>query len=140
MKKWATPFVLIICLTLGAFALGGGGGGEDPGDDTLKISLKPLEEGSKIYGWVRIKTDEFSLGANRLQKDEWYAVYLVAGDEKKALSEEPARRASGSGELKYGARLEEPLGGQWEKIVVFHQPGGEKDDSKLEPVLEGSLR
>ena len=134
--------VVLLAATLGVAALGGGGpgGGDDPGDDTLKITLKPLEEDSKTYGWVRITTDQFSLGGNRLERKNYYGIYLVTGDEKMALGEKSVRRTSSSGELKFKHRLEEPLGGKWDKIVVYHQPNGEKDNSGMVPVLEGSLR
>lgn len=138
-----TVFAFLLAATLGVGALGGlggGPGGDDPGDDTVKITLKPMEEESKIYGWVRITTDQFNLGANRLPKDQWYGIYLVTGEERLALGERPVRQTSGSGELKFGTRLEEPLGGKWDKIVVYHQPNGEKSNEGMVPILEGSLR
>ncbi len=132
---------LLLVTSLGVLALGGGGAGQDSGaDDTIKVSLKPLEEASKIYGWVRITEDLFSLGANRLEKDAYYAVYFVAGDEKEPVGENPLTQASGVGEVKFGVRLTEPIGGKWEKIVLYHQPNGEENSEGLEPVLQGSLR
>ncbi len=141
MKKYAILFLagFLMLATLSALALGGGGSGEPPEDDTVRVTLKPKDEASKIYGWVRITPDKFAVGANRLEPDAFYAVYVVSGDTREAMTEEPARRTFDDGEFKFETRLEEPFGGEWDKVVLYHQPAGENVEEGMVPVLEGSL-
>lgn len=141
MKKYATLLLtgFLMLATLSAFALGGGGSGEPPEDDTVRVSMKPLDEAEKTYGWVRITPDKFAVGANRLEPDTFYAVYVVSGDTKQAMTEEPARRTFDDGEFKFETRLEEPFGGEWDKVVLYRQDAGENVEEGMVPVLEGSL-
>lgn len=142
MKRAALTLSLLLLLaSISVNALGGGGGGGDapPEDDTIKVNLKPLDEASKSYGWVRILPDKFSVGANRLQPDTFYAVYLVSGDNKQPMTDNPVRRSYGDGEFKFDTKLKEPFGGEWDKVVIYERPNGEKDDTGMIAVLEGPL-
>jgi len=131
--------LLLLAATMSVAALGGGGGKSPPEDDTVKVTLKPLEQEADVYGWVRITPDKFAVGANRLQPDSYYAVYLVSGDNKEAMTERPARRTFGDGEFKFETRLKEPFGGEWDKVVLYHRPNGEEDATGQVAVLEGTL-
>lgn len=141
MKKYAISLTLFILLaSVSVMALGGGGAGKSaPEDDTVRVTLKPVGENPKSYGWVRITPDKFAVGANRLEPDKFYAVYLVSGDTKKAMTDRPARRSFGDGEFKFDTKLEEPFGGEWDKVVLYHRPDGEKAETNMVPVLEGEL-
>ena len=130
----------MLSATASLFAMGGGGGGgAPPEDDTIKVTLKPLDEEAKIYGWARIAPDRFSVGANRLEPDTYYAVYLVGADKQQAMTDNPVRRSRGDGEFKFDTKLQEPFGGEWDKIVIYQRPNGEKDDTGMIAVLEGPL-
>ena len=142
MKRAAVTLSLLLLLaSISVNALGGGGGAgsSPPEDDTIKVNLKPLDETSKSYGWVRILPDKFSAGANRLNPDTYYAVYLVSGDNKQPMTDNPARRSFGDGEFKFDTKLKEPFGGEWDKVVIYERPNGEKDDTGMIAVLEGPL-
>ena len=131
-------FFLLIA-SVSVLALGGGGGKTPPEDDTVRVTMKPVEEESDIYGWVRITPDKFAVGANRLEPKKYYAVYLVSGEKRKPVHEKPVRRSFGDGEFKFEMRLKEPFGGEWDKVVLYHRPNGEKDESGEVAVLEGAL-
>jgi hypothetical protein len=143
MKRAALSLSLLLLLaTISVNALGGLGGGSGdapPEDDTIKVDLKPLDENSNSYGWVRIFPDKFAVGANRLNPDTYYAVYLVSGDRKEPVTDRPVRRSFGDGEFKFDTKLKEPFGGEWDKVVVYERPNGENDESGMIAVLEGSL-
>ncbi|MBI3929789.1 MAG: hypothetical protein HY319_29885 [Armatimonadetes bacterium] len=134
--------LLVLGLTGTVLGMPGFGGGEEQAaDETMKVRLKPLKEDSKVYGWVRISADQFSLGANHLQKDAVFSVYFVNASERKPVAEEAVVRSDDSGEAKYGARLTEPLGGQWDKVVLYLHPDGNPSNVEgIQPVLEGSLK
>lgn len=142
MKRISATF-LLLTLLLGGIAVNalGGGPGSDapPEDDTLKVNLKPLDEDSKSYGWVRIAPDKFAAGANGLRPGTYYAVYLVSGETKEPMTDRPARRTFGDGEFKFQTKLKEPFGGEWDKVVIYERPNGEKDDTEMIAVLEGPL-
>ncbi len=55
------------------------------------------------------------------------------------MSENPVRRSFGDGEFKFETKLKEPFGGEWDKIVLYHRPNGEKDPSGEVPILEGNI-
>lgn len=141
MRKTALLITLVfLAVSLSGYAMGGGGAGQaPPEDDTIKVDLKPLDEASNSYGWVRIVPDRFSVGANRLNPNTYYAVYLVSGETEQPMTENPARRSFGDGEFKFDTKLKEPFGGEWDKVVIYERPNGEKDDTGMNPVLEGTL-
>lgn len=135
-----TILFLLASISVNALGgLGGGGGDSPPEDDTIKVNLKPLDETSTSYGWVRIIPDKFSVGANRLAPDTYYAVYLVSGENKQPMTDNPVRRSYGDGEFKFDTKLKEPFGGEWDKVVIYQRPNGEKDDTGMIAVLEGPL-
>lgn len=140
----ATLLALIVTGAAYASAGLGGGGGEQAGEEVKKVRLKPFEEASKVYGWVRISADQFNMGANRLEKDAIYSIYFVNAAERELIKEEdrdPAVRSDGIGEAKYAVRLTEPLGAQWDKVVLYYHPDGNAESAEgMVPVLEGSLR
>ena len=140
-RRYTLFALLLLLATISVHALGGGGGAGDapPEDDTIKVNLKPLDETSKSYGWVRIEPDKFSCGANRLNPDTFYAVYLVSGENKQPMTDNPVRRSFGDGEFKFSTKLQEPFGGEWDKVVIYERPNGEKDDNGMIEVLEGPL-
>lgn len=141
MKKIAS-ILLLFLLTASAsvLALGGGGAGSaPPEDDTVKVTLKPLDETADTYGWVRIEPDKFSVGANRLEPDTYYAVYLVNDESKQPMNDKAVRKSFGDGEFKFQTKLQEPFGGEWDKVVIYRRPNGEKDDTDMVAVLEGAL-
>ena len=131
MKRASLFLTLLLLLaSISVNALGGGGAGSaPPEDDTIKVNLKPLDETSNSYGWVRIIPDKFSVGANRLAPNTYYAVYLVSGENKQPMTENPVRRSYGDGEFKFDTKLKEPFGGEWDKVVIYQRPNGEKDDT-----------
>ncbi len=132
--------MLLLAATIAVNAMGGGAGASaPPEDDTIKVNLKPLDENAKSYGWVRIIPDKFMAGANHLNPDTYYAVYLVAGETKQPMTERPTRRSFGDGEFKFDTKLKEPFGGEWDKVVIYEYPNGEKDDTGMFAVLEGPL-
>ena len=97
MKRQTILQVLVILLlatvsSLALGGLGGGGGSAPPEDDTVRVTMKPLVDDGNVYGWVRITPDRFAVGANRLEPDTYYAVYLVSGDKREPMTEKPARR------------------------------------------------
>lgn len=143
MKRAALSLTLLLLLaSISVNALGGlGGGGGDapPEDDTIKVNLKPLDEASDSYGWVRIFPDKFAVGANRLNPDTYYAVYLVSGERKEQVTEKAVRRSYGDGEFKFDTKLKEPFGGEWDKVVLYERPNGEHDETGMIAVLEGPL-
>lgn len=142
MKRTAYFLALVTLMAgIAVHALGGGGAGGSapPEDDTIKVTLKPLDEASNTYGWVRIAPDKFSAGANRLNPDTYYAVYLVSGENKQAMTDNPVRRSFGDGEFKFETKLQEPFGGEWDKVVIYERPNGEKDETGQIAVLEGPL-
>ncbi len=143
MKRISASLLLLALLlgTIAVNALGGGPGGGDgpPEDDTIKVNLKPLDESSDSYGWVRIAPDKFAVGANRLQPRTYYAVYLVSGETKEPMTDNPVRRTFGDGEFKFQTKLKEPFGGEWDKVVIYERPNGEKDDTGMIAILEGPL-
>lgn len=132
--------LLLLIASIGGMALGGGGGAKSPPeDDTVRVTMKPLAQETDIYGWVRITPDKFAVGANRLEPKKYYAVYLVSGEKREAMSEKHVRRTHGDGEFKFETKLKEPFGGEWDKVVLYHRPNGEKDESGEVAVLEGVL-
>lgn len=142
MKRLTATFLLLTLLigTIAVNAMGGGPGGDGPPeDDTIKVNLKPLDETSKSYGWVRIAPDKFAAGANGLEPSTYYAVYLVSGETKEPMTDKPSRRSFGNGEFKFQTKLKEPFGGEWDKVVIYQRPNGEKDDTGMIAVLEGPL-
>lgn len=141
MKRLAYFFIILLISSVAVSALGGGGAGASgpPEDDTVKVNLKPLDEKSDAYGWVRILPDKFMVGANHLHPSTYYAVYLVAGDKTQPMTDRPARRSFGDGEFKFEVKLKEPFGGEWDKVVIYERPNGEKDDTGMIEVLTGSL-
>lgn len=143
MKRQTILQVLFMMLiaSMSVLALGGGGGKAPPEDDTVRVTMKALEEDPEkpVYGWVRITPDKFAVGANRLQPDTYYAVYLENSDGRQAMTDKPARRSFGDGEFKFETRLKEPFGGEWDKVVLYRRPNGEKDASGEVAVLEGTL-
>jgi hypothetical protein len=132
-------FLLLLAASVSVTALGGGGGKTPPEDDTVRVTMKPLENDADIYGWVRITPDKFAVGANRLEPDSYYAVYLVNGEKRQAITEKPVRRSFSDGEFKFETRLKEPFGGEWDKVVLYHRPNGEEEESGEVAVLEGTL-
>lgn len=144
MKRQTTLQVLVFLLfaTISSMALGGlggGGGGAPPEDDTVRVTMKPLGQDEKVYGWVRITPDKFAVGANRLEPGAYYAVYLVNGEKREPVTEKSVRRSFGDGEFKFSMKLKEPFGGEWDKVVLYHRPNGEKDPNGEVAVLEGVL-
>ena len=79
------------------------------------------------------------MGANRLESKSYYAVYLESGDKKQVANEKSVIRTFKDGEFKFEMRLEEPFGGEWDKVVLYHRPNGREDESGQVPVLEGEL-
>ena len=144
----ATTGGLILTMFTHGFAMGGGASDKEaPPDNTKRIKLTTVEEVSNTtvgvpYGWVRITPDQLALGANRVKPDTWFTVYFVNGAEKQAVGKEPTVRASGSGEVKFGMRLTEPLGARWPKIILMEHTDGKEviDDKALKPYMEASLR
>ncbi len=140
MKRLTIAITLLLCLgTVSVLAMGGGGAGTPPEDDMIRVTMKPADEESEIYGWVRITPDRFAVGANRLEPHNYYAVYVVSGDRREPMTERPARRTFGDGEFKFETRLKEPFGGEWDKVVLYHRPAGEHEEQGMVPVLEGTL-
>ncbi len=141
MKRITTlsAVIFILLASVAALALGGGGGKGPPEDDTVRVTMKPLVDDESVYGWVRITPDKFAVGANHLEPKAYYAVYLVSGDKREAMTEKPARRSFGDGEFKFETRLKEPFGGEWDKVVLYLRPNGEKDATGEVAVLEGNL-
>ena len=144
MKRQTILQVLVILLlatvsSLALGGLGGGGGSAPPEDDTVRVTMKPLVDDGNVYGWVRITPDRFAVGANRLEPDTYYAVYLVSGDKREPMTEKPARRSFGDGEFKFSTTLKEPFGGEWDKVVLYQRPNGEDDATGEVAVLEGNL-
>lgn len=140
MKRTHLIIALLLMASVAVSALGGGGGaGSPPEDDTIKVNLKPLDETSQSYGWARILPDKFSVGANHLNPNTYYAVYLVSGETKEPMTDRPSRRSFGDGEFKFDTKLKEPFGGEWDKVVIYERPNGEKDDSGMIAILEGSI-
>lgn len=141
LKTYLQTILLILIASISGMALGGGGSKSPPEDDTVRITMKPLQEQEEkeIYGWVRITPDKFSVGANRLEPGNYYAVYLVSGEKRQAMTEKPVRRSFNDGEFKFETRLKEPFGGEWDKVVLYHRPNGEKDENGEVAVLEGTL-
>lgn len=142
-----TSLGLVALIGLGAgpgYAMGGFGGGGDkdaPVDNTRRLKMMPLEDGTNAYGWVRITADALSLGANRIPKDTFYTVYLVNGSEKQTIGEEPTIQSTGAGEAKFTVRLVEPLGAKWNKIVLYQHTDGKKDIAdSMKPYMECSLK
>lgn len=132
--------LLLLVASISVNALGGGGaGGSPPEDDVIKVNLKPLDETASSYGWARIVPDKFSAGANHLNPNTYYAVYLVSGETKQPMTDRPARRSFGDGEFKFDTKLKEPFGGEWDKVVIYERPNGEKDDTGMIAVLEGAI-
>ena len=131
--------VLLLLGTISVLALGGGGAKSPPEDDTVRITMKPVQENPEVYGWVRITPNKFAVGANRLEPKKYYAVYLVSGEKREAMGERPARRSFGDGEFKFETKLKEPFGGEWDKVVLYHRPNGEKDATGEVAVLEGII-
>lgn len=141
MKRYilVTTLLVLFAGSFSVLALGGGGAKSAPEDDTVRISLKPVQDDPTVYGWVRITPNKFAVGANHLEPKNYYAVYLVSGDKREAMSENPVRRSFGDGEFKFETKLKEPFGGEWDKIVLYHRPNGEKDPSGEVPILEGNI-
>ncbi len=141
MKRTAiyTAILMTLLASAAVWALGGGGAGSPPEDDTVRVTLKPVDESSSIYGWARITPDKFAVGANRLESDSYYAVYIVSATGREPMTDRPARRTFGDGEFKFETRLKEPFGGEWDKVVLYHRPGGEHEEQGMVPVLEGVL-
>lgn len=141
MKRFFYVLILaILATTITVSALGSGIGGDGPPeDDTVKVNLKPPKDASNAYGWVRILPDKFSVGANHLKPDTYYAVYLFAGDKSQPMTDNPSRRTFGDGEFKFEVKLKEPFGGEWDKVVLYERPHGEKDATDMVEALEGSL-
>lgn len=142
MKRKTILQVLLLMLvaSVSVLALGGGGSKSPPEDDTVRVTMKPINESEEnVYGWVRITPDKFSVGANRLKPDSYYAVYLESGSNRQAMTDRPVRRSFGDGEFKFETRLKEPFGGEWDKVVLYHRPNGEEDSSGEVAVLEGTL-
>ena len=142
MKRQTILQILFMMLiaSVSVMALGGGGSKSPPEDDTVRVTMKPIaEEDTNIYGWVRITPDKFAVGANRLEPDSYYAVYLENSDGRQAMTDKPARRSFGDGEFKFEPRLKEPFGGEWDKVVLYHRPNGEEDATGEVAVLEGTL-
>jgi hypothetical protein len=123
-------------------AMGGGGGDKDtPVDNTRRLKMVPVEEGTNAYGWVRISADSLSLGANRIAPDNYYTIYYVNGSDKQAVGEEPTIQSSGAGEAKFTIRLTEPLGAKWSKIVMYqHTDGKAAISDTMKPCMECSLK
>lgn len=133
-----TTFFLLASISV--MGVGGGGGATSPPeDDTVRVTMKPIQTDGDVYGWIRITPDKFAVGANRLEPKKYYAVYLVSGDKSEPMSDKPARRSFGDGEFKFETRLKEPFGGEWDKVVIYHRPNGEEDDTGQVAVLEGAL-
>lgn len=131
--------LLMLMAAIAGLALGGGGAKSPPEDDTVRVTMKPLDASSEVYGWIRITPDKFAVGANRLEPKAYYAVYLVNDEKREAITEKPVRRAFNDGEFKFETRLKEPFGGEWDKVVLYRRPNGEKDDTGEIAVLEGTL-
>lgn len=142
MKRQTVIQILLMMLiaSVSVMALGGGGSKSPPEDDMVRVTMKPVNESdSNIYGWVRITPDKFAVGANRLEPDTYYAVYLENGETRKAMTDKPARRSFGDGEFKFETRLKEPFGGEWDKVVIYRRPNGKEDANGEVAVLEGAL-
>lgn len=142
MKRTSKYFlaILVVAASISVHAMGGGGaGGTPPEDDTVKVTLKPIDETANTYGWARIAPDKFSVGANRLEPNKYYAVYVVSADKQQGMTDNPVRRSYNDGEFKFDTKLQEPFGGEWDKVVIYERPNGEKDDTGMIPVLEGPL-
>lgn len=132
-------FLLATVSSLALGGLGGGGGSAPPEDDTVRVTMKPLGADPDVYGWVRITPDRFAVGANRLEPKTYYAVYLESGEKREPMTDKPARRSFGDGEFKFSIKLKEPFGGEWDKVVIYQRPNGEKDATGEVAVLEGVL-
>jgi hypothetical protein len=142
MKRHTILQILLMMLiaSVSVTALGGGGSKSPPEDDTVRVTMKPVnEDDSDIYGWCRISPDKFSVGANRLEPKTYYAVYLENSETRKAMTDKPARRSFGDGEFKFETRLKEPFGGEWDKVVIYRRPNGKEDSNGEVAVLEGVL-
>lgn len=136
--------LFFLIATVSGYAMGGGGTQAPPEDDTIRISMKPVADDDldedAAYGWIRITPNKFAVGANRLEPNSYYAVYFVGEDDRREpATDKPVRRTFGDGEFKFEFRLEEPLGAEWDTVVLYHRPNGEEDPSDEVPVLEGSL-
>lgn len=138
-RIYLTTLFFLLMGTLTVLALGGGGAKSPPEDDTVRITMKPLTEDPQIYGWVRITPNKFAVGANRLEPKKYYAVYLVSGDTREAMTDRPARRSFGDGEFKFETKLKEPFGGEWDKVVLYQRPNGENDATGEIAILEGII-
>jgi hypothetical protein len=139
LKTLVSLLFFLSIASVSVLALGGGGGKSPPEDDTVRVTMKPIQADDDVYGWIRITPDKFAVGANRLEPKNYYAVYLVSGEKREAVTDRPVRRSFGDGEFKFEMRLKEPFGGEWDKVVLYHRPNGEKDDTGEVAVLEGAL-
>jgi hypothetical protein len=138
----AAAGMLLSMFTQG-YAMGGGASDKEaPPDNTKRLKLMPIEEGTNMYGWIRLTPDNLSLGANRVKPDTFYTVYFVNGNEKQAAGKDPTVRSSGSGEIKFNLRLTEPLGARWTKLVLYQHTDNKQapTDATTKPFMEGSLR
>jgi hypothetical protein len=142
MKRHTIIQILLMMLiaSVSVMALGGGGSKSPPEDDTVRVTMKAVnEDDTNIYGWIRITPDKFAVGANRLEPKTYYAVYLENSETRKAMTDKPSRRSYDDGEFKFETRLKEPFGGEWDKVVLYRRPNGKEDAAGEVAVLEGTL-
>ncbi len=105
-----------------------------------KIISGALDEENRRGSRTRLlRFDAGTYTTKPFEHEYWEEVYLVSGETKEPMTDKPSRRSFGNGEFKFQTKLKEPFGGEWDKVVIYQRPNGEKDDTGMIAVLEGPL-